>query len=111
MPTSLASWLRLAAADVAGVEADVADVVGGGEPGEEAVEAEAVPAVGDGSVLALVSKPVVGRGVQPLLRIRRHQLCVVGDPHGAPHDLAHSGHQQVHTLRQRVVLRAPCHIC
>ena len=44
------SSLRLAAAHVAGVQAGVADGVLLAQPGEEALEAETVAAVGAGSV-------------------------------------------------------------
>lgn len=51
--------LRLAAPEVAWIQAAVADGVLLAEPGEEALEAEAVPAVGRGTVPGeIVSNPV-----------------------------------------------------
>jgi len=50
------------------------------------------------AVLALVREPIIRRGVDALALVCREELVDVRDPHRAPDDLAHAGHEQVAAL-------------
>ena len=104
--------LRLAAVHCAGVHADLADVeavrtsVTGNRygalfhspaehPAEEALEAKTVSTVRARAVLALVSVPVVGRGVNAFALVSGQECIVVPDTHRSADDFTDVGHQKI----------------
>lgn len=118
-----------AALDEARVQADVPDVVSVQQPGEEALQAQTVAAVGTRAVLPLqrrrtgsswikpgqtrqtaeahlVRVPVVGSRVDPLPLVSLQELLRVPDTHRAADDLPDVRHQHVHlgaTTRNRKI--------